>query len=95
MTPEQLAEALEALGLAPEAARRHFPEIREGEDAEAKDYDLVHHPDGRVSPRSTRPDARSTSSPNGRSRSMVRLVGEPTRDLPSVDGPPLYTLLER
>lgn len=60
MTPEQLAEALEALGVAPGAAHRSYPEIREGDDAEARDYHFVHHPDGRISVEG--PDDRSNKT---------------------------------
>jgi hypothetical protein len=48
MTPEEYAVALEALGYSPEIAWMPIPEIREGEDAEARDYHLVHQQDGRV-----------------------------------------------
>lgn len=60
MNPEQLAEALEALGISPEAARRQFPRIREGDDAEAKDYHFVYRADGRISVEG--PDDRSNKT---------------------------------
>lgn len=69
MTPEQLALALEALGLSPEAAHRRFPEIHEGANAQAKDYHLVHRADGRISVEG--PDDRSNST------TVEYLDGEP------------------
>lgn len=48
MSPEQYVEALEALGYSPEVARAPIPEIREGDDAEARDYHLVHQHDGSI-----------------------------------------------
>ena len=49
MTPDQLDDALTAIGLSPSGSRRRFPQIREGDDADAKDYHLVYLRDGRVS----------------------------------------------
>ena len=69
MTSEELARALEALGLSLAAAHRRFPEIREGADAEAKDYHLVHRADGRISVEG--PDDRSNST------TVEYLDGEP------------------
>jgi hypothetical protein len=48
MTPDEYVAALEALGYSPEIARIPIPEIHEGDDAEARDYHLVHQDDGRV-----------------------------------------------
>ena len=48
MTPEEYVLALEALGYSPEIARTPIPEIREGDNAEARDYHLVQQEDGRI-----------------------------------------------
>ena len=49
MNAEELDDALTAIGLSPSGSRRRFPQIREGDDADAKDYHLVYLRDGRVS----------------------------------------------